>query len=326
MTHSFDPGERLRRAAAEALDRARLLETELGARTGPPRPGDLFMLSDGAEQVLQWAVVLHHPDRPELLYVIPADYFPMTGTVDVGVDEDSPAGPLALRCGLGFWAHAESFASATLTGVLDKDAIQDASDRIADLATGMLDDTSPASDADDDPEYEDHIAHLAEVVERVSIKLNSVRRPWSGDQLRKLAALAACLLMAVTAIIMISNRRGAAPRNGAEAPVVVIKPASPPRRTIDELKTKVDLELSFTAGATPAPLVTSPSSTDGEPLYLIPNRDVIKLILRPERPGLFVVVRVLRSKCGKFSRAKSTPVMSLIKPTTDSLRTSTWAS
>jgi len=164
MTDSFDPGERLRRAVADALDRARSLVTELDARTGPPRSGDLFMLSDGAEEVLQWAVVLHHPERPELVYVIPADYFPMTGTVDVSVTEDSPCGPLALRCGLGFWTHVEAFAGATLSGVLDNDAIQDARGKIADMATGTLNGTSLASDTDDDPEYEDHIALLADVV------------------------------------------------------------------------------------------------------------------------------------------------------------------
>ena len=40
-----------------------------------------------ADEVIQWAVVLHHPDRSELLYVVPADYFPMLDSVDVGVDE-----------------------------------------------------------------------------------------------------------------------------------------------------------------------------------------------------------------------------------------------
>ncbi len=169
MNRPIGPAEELKRAIADAHERARLRAPERETRTGACRPGDLLMLPLplGVEDLLQWAVVLERANGPGQLFVVPADYFPMTGTFDVLVPEESRCGPLALRCGLGFWTRAESLAGATRTGELEQGAIESARERIAERTAGTVDGTPLERATDEDPEYADHIASLQELVERV---------------------------------------------------------------------------------------------------------------------------------------------------------------
>ena len=169
MNRPIGAAEELKRAIADAHDRARLRAAERETRTGASRPGDLLMLPLplGVEDLLQWAVVLERADEPGLVFVVPADYFPMTGTFDVLVPEDSRCGPLALRCALGFWTRAESLAGAARTGELEQAAIESAREKIAERTAGTVDGTPLERATDEDPEYADHIASLEDLVERV---------------------------------------------------------------------------------------------------------------------------------------------------------------
>ena len=169
MNRPIGPVEELKRAISEAHDRASSQAREREGRTGTHRLGDLLMvpLPDGVEDLLQWAVVLDRTDDPDPLFVVPADYFPMTGSSDVLVPEDSPCGPIALRCGLGFWTRAASLVRAARTGELDLAVLESVREKIAERVAGAPDGTPLECATDVDPEYADHIASLQELVARV---------------------------------------------------------------------------------------------------------------------------------------------------------------
>jgi hypothetical protein len=272
--------------------------------------------------VLQWAVVLVHPDRPDVIYVVPADYFPMTGTPDVAVPEEALFGPLALRCGLGFWAGRVAFASATRTGFLDETALHAARKTLADLAAGQLDGDLLTGETDDDPDYEEHIAWLAPVVERVAVELNQPapiyqlpkerERPhfWQSRTRAAAAVIAFCLL-AGTALYTIPNRRGGPNERERERglpPVVSqvpLKEAPAPPGRFEKLPAKVELGEAARAGSEGAGRGTTTAPKDETTAYAVPPNTVISLAIRPPRDGVAFVARVLQDKWDPLFTDKS---------------------
>ena len=172
-TRGADP--RLERALADAYERTRWLERVRHERAGVFHPGDLLMIPfpETGDDLIQWALVLRRGGPPALDYIVPADFFPMAGTADVGVPEDSACGPLALRCGLGLWASAKSLAGAVLCGVLDSESIREAAQTVAEIDSGTLDGTPLARETDEHAEYRHHIALLSDVVKQLKTRLES---------------------------------------------------------------------------------------------------------------------------------------------------------
>src|ERR1700736_3402209 len=91
--------ERLRRAIAEAAARLARSEGRLSGRTGPPAPGDLYVFPLEGDAAPEWLVVREHPADRDVLFLVPADGFPLAGTPDVELAEESGGRPLTARCG-----------------------------------------------------------------------------------------------------------------------------------------------------------------------------------------------------------------------------------
>jgi hypothetical protein len=146
--------ERMRRAIADAVDRQARIEEELRKRAGPPRPGHLYA-PESRKDPVDWAVIQEHPDDPSLLFVVPADDFPLRGPSDVVVPDEAGRGPLVLRCGLGAWARSDYFAARRRVGELDPPALDAARKTLADMVRGGVEATDADRGDEDDPDYED---------------------------------------------------------------------------------------------------------------------------------------------------------------------------
>src|SRR5262245_3844201 len=75
--------ERLRQAVADATARLAELRRRAGACTGPPAPGDLYVLRGLSRVALEWLVVRAHPEQTDQLFLVPVDASPQAGTPDV---------------------------------------------------------------------------------------------------------------------------------------------------------------------------------------------------------------------------------------------------
>lgn len=132
---------------------ARVLEIErrLASRTGPPAPGDVYLLKR-----VEWLLVREHPDDPTLVFVVPVDDNPMRGSSDVSLEP-----PQIARCCAGAWVHA-----AVLRCRVDfqPDALRPVQKMMAKLARGQ--DTGPGRD-DGHPAYERAMDRLVRKAEQI---------------------------------------------------------------------------------------------------------------------------------------------------------------
>ncbi|MEM1180576.1 MAG: hypothetical protein AAGM22_19680 [Acidobacteriota bacterium] len=84
------------RAEAAARETLAISERQLAQRDGePPRRGDLYALSAGAEAGIEWLVTSDPADGRVTLAA--ADGMPLVGALDHRVDASAPAGPQVLR-------------------------------------------------------------------------------------------------------------------------------------------------------------------------------------------------------------------------------------
>src|SRR5262245_40878623 len=107
--NSPSPRDRLRKEVERAvagLDQAR---AAAAARSGPPSPGDLYVLPILTEIAVEWLIVRERPDGPDRLLAVPADECRLIGPSDVRAREDVTRRRLAVRCGHGVWAPPELF-------------------------------------------------------------------------------------------------------------------------------------------------------------------------------------------------------------------------
>jgi len=98
--------------SAEIAGRSRLSEV---------RVGGIYTLKATAEWPIEWALV--DSDDEGRLLGIPADTHSAVGKADLAVQE-SPLGPLTLRCGSGLWLHSDLFAESSSGSELPEDAVR----------------------------------------------------------------------------------------------------------------------------------------------------------------------------------------------------------
>lgn len=290
--------EQLRLRTGEAL--ARLVEA--GAeRTGPPRPGDLYVLAGTGE--LEWAVLLRAAGG---CLLVPADTHPLAGSDDVAVDRESPSGPLNLRCGFAVWIDAKRLAGAKRSGFVGADVVARAQAKLAESADPG-DRALPAElEADRDPEYEDWVR---DVLEPARDALTEEVRP--QPRVRRSApvvpiALAAALLAAVVGLGVLWRQLD-----------VLSEPSVDVARhevVFNELSRAVTLEVDAEATHVLLPLllhkvafyegyVVEIAQADGSVVwrsgFLEPRREYQLLVPRPRLPAGVYAIRLLGLADGK---------------------------
>src|SRR5437868_4810928 len=135
---STERNERFRRAAAEAAANLGQARARAAQRSGPPAPGDLYVLGRIESAALEWLVVRAHPDDPALLLVVPADDFPLIGPPDLELPRDPVRRRLTARCGQGLWVPAALLEARRRVASLAIEAVPLVRQKLAALARGRV--------------------------------------------------------------------------------------------------------------------------------------------------------------------------------------------
>ncbi len=166
--------ERLRQAVATATRCLAAHREQAASRSGPPAPGDLYVLPGISRIALEWLVVRAHPDQADEVFVAPVDDCPLLGPPDAPLPETLALRPLTARCGQGTWVPARFLPQEHRVGALPAEALALVRAAVANLAAGVFVNDPLRDAADDDPTY---VAWMARV-ERARLKLeHQVERP-----------------------------------------------------------------------------------------------------------------------------------------------------
>jgi len=141
----------------------------------PPGPitGDLFWFEiDG--RLSFWAVIIKHPEDPELLYTVPADNFPLIGSRDILVPTEAYWGPLSVRVGYGIWLKKEFLKrEGHRFGFLEEEFLKAVHSKIAELVGGEIKATKEQMEIDNDPSYILWMIETEQLVNTVEEKAKS---------------------------------------------------------------------------------------------------------------------------------------------------------
>jgi hypothetical protein len=152
-----------------AAERLAARRRALAARTGGPRPGDLYVFEQLALDVtVSWALVLQHPDDPDSFIAVPADDNPLAGGDDVAVPAGEGSGPLTLRCGYTTWIGRRHLTPERLDGWVDAAILAEARAAIRTVATGARRGGFEQREIEATADYEDWIAVIADAEARLS--------------------------------------------------------------------------------------------------------------------------------------------------------------
>jgi len=158
--------ERLAEAIIKAKAKFEKSISLLEKRPPGPIPGDLFWFEvDG--RLSFWAVIIEHPEDPELLYTVPADKFPLIGSCDVLIPTEALFGPLSVRAGYGIWLRSGFLKrEGHRFGFLEKEFLKAVHSKIAELVVGEIQASEEQMEIDDDPGY---ILQLMEIEQLVNV-------------------------------------------------------------------------------------------------------------------------------------------------------------
>ena len=190
-----------------ARERARALGS------GPPEPGDLFVLRATADLPVEWAVLDRRAEGGELL-AVPADVSPFAGSADVEVPAMAPGGPLCLRCRFGAWLDAGLFEPGLRSGALAPETVAEARRQVQQVEAGTLEPSSLAEETDADSEYKDWIREAPERARALALAVRPAvaREPGSGRwEGYRLAAMFAVLAIGLGIWVTALRRDLAAP-------------------------------------------------------------------------------------------------------------------
>jgi len=156
-----DGFERIRDRRSCKEDEKRLKEALQEREGKPPAPGDVYhfdLRMEGApEGTSLYFVVLHpHPKDENMLFVVPADTSPLTGSCDMGVSDEAIFGPLNLCLGKGIWLPIEIFSTARRSGVVEDHLIEMACSVHSRLVSGEWKGSEQQFMIDEDPYYQEH--------------------------------------------------------------------------------------------------------------------------------------------------------------------------
>ena len=169
------------------LDTARERARPMGS--GPPEPGDLFVLAATAGLPVEWAVL---DRRSGEVLAVPADAGPFAGGADVEVPAAAPGGPLSLRCRFGAWLDAGLFEARLRSGSLAPETVAAARRQVRLLESGNLEPSPLAEETDADSEYRDWVRDVPERARALALAARPVR---AGNPLREGYRLAAAFAL-----------------------------------------------------------------------------------------------------------------------------------
>ncbi len=166
--------------------------------SGPPRPGDVFLLRETADHGLEWVVV--EAEGGGRLFVVPADTHPLIGSADLEISADSAPGPLSLRFRYGLSLGVGAFDPRLRTGCLAPEDLVRVRARRSELESGNAVASADAREVDSDPEYHEWQETLAAACTALSRHAQQspdlarpIRSPWWA--LRQPLATAASVLL-----------------------------------------------------------------------------------------------------------------------------------
>ncbi len=171
MKRSFDEA-RLRQTMAEALGSLNQVRRLGEGRSGPPAPGDLYVLWLRTQVPVEWLVVRAHPEHQDQLFVVPVDDAPLAGTPDVPLPQELVHRPLTARCGQGAWVPAAILPKRCRVSALPPEALLLVREGVARLVRGEFVNDPQREQADDNPNYADWMA----LVEKARLELEQMER------------------------------------------------------------------------------------------------------------------------------------------------------
>ncbi len=144
--------DELLRQTTEACRRDADLEAELERRGAePPRPGDVYLFRETADQMIEWAVVSGSAAGSFLM--LAADSVPLWGSGDIEVPAGAALGPRTLRCGYSVRLDSHAFEPELRIGSLDAAVVARARKKQRLVETGSLAGSLDEEEVDSDPEY-----------------------------------------------------------------------------------------------------------------------------------------------------------------------------
>lgn len=164
-THEWS--ERLQRAIAEAGEHLARAALVASGRTGPPAPGDLYVLPLEEEAALEWLVLGPDPDAADRYVVVPVDDSPLVGTLDVKIADDLAHRPLVARCGQELAVPGENLRPDRRVDCLPEEALRPIRQKMAELTQGRVTASDEQRQTDLDPDYEDWLRLIQQARERL---------------------------------------------------------------------------------------------------------------------------------------------------------------
>ena len=101
---------------------------------------------------------------------MPADTFPLIGSLDVGVSRDANWGPLSLRAGYGVWVTRDFLHRSHRFGYLSDEYINRVQTKIAGFIKGKIQVTQEEKEIDDDPGYLDWMLDVEKIADTLEEK------------------------------------------------------------------------------------------------------------------------------------------------------------
>ncbi len=151
-------------AAAENLDRVEQSKEP----AGPAIPGHLFVFSGTGSAAVQWLVVRAHADIPGLLFLAPADGFPLVGTADVALGH-VVQGLSAVRGKCGLWLPSAQLEPQYRVGALPRETVDFVRDQLEALSRDETMAEPARRHTEVDPEY----VHWIGLVKRARRRLGA---------------------------------------------------------------------------------------------------------------------------------------------------------
>lgn len=115
--------------------------------------GDLFVLEASKEQSVEWAVLAEDTEGSSQIQVVAVDSSTLVGSADLATRVEQ-RGPVTVRCGTTAWLARKVLQGSRLTGRLKPKAIEQASQKVRQLAAGETVGNAWERQVDADPEYQ----------------------------------------------------------------------------------------------------------------------------------------------------------------------------
>jgi hypothetical protein len=162
----------LQKQLQQRIEAARRSIEKLGDRESHAR-GDSYFFHEANHLPVRWVAVVQHVDTPSLWYLVAADEYPDIGTCDIELPPNHAWAPLALRCGIGFWADAIELTPNNYAGRLVGEALDDARHRLSEMVYGTVPMPESRLAVDEDIAYCEWMEEISRVAQAIELRLQT---------------------------------------------------------------------------------------------------------------------------------------------------------